>query len=224
MRVKTFVLAAAAALAMTGCGSDSTGPSSGGGSGDWLPLAVGNQWVYSLNGTWRSATDQDTVWTTGTFTVELTGETTHEQGFSLFVVRDVSTTTMNNGDTSFTYTDTTFSYTRNDGSEVQTYDDLVSTDYTTILRLPLTVGESWNPDPDEPTTVREVMSLSESVSVPSGSFSGCARIRDTDTQFPDNYIDFYFARGVGSVYEQAVIQDEFGTGEYIVQLTSYSVN
>lgn len=89
--------------------------------------------------------------------------------------------------------------------------------------LPLEVGNSWYTYQDS-SIVREVLSLSASVTVPAGSFSDCAHMEDTDTSSTDYSLDSYLHQGVGMVKQ---VQDDVdGPSVFHIEsdLESYTVN
>jgi hypothetical protein len=107
-------------------------------------------------------------------------------------------------DTSFTVTDTMEVYLRNTGDEMRGYSDTVTTDYEILARFPFTEGDSWQAWADS-TVTYQVASLTSSVSVPAGSFTDCALLRETDSSQPDYTWDHYFHRGTGFVRDSVTI-------------------
>lgn len=97
------------------------------------------------------------------------------------------------------FSDTSYSYTFDADSELIAYDDTLSTDYEIVMKFPPTLGEIWEPFTDS-IIVREVVSLSASISVPSGNYTACIYLRDTDTAEPDFLWNMYVAEGIGPVF------------------------
>lgn len=220
MRKFVIVLAVTLLFVIFGCGSDSTGPSA---NDDYLPLAVGNQWSYSLNG-YVTNTDADTIVITGSNINKITGTTTHQQGFQLYTVRDSLITIMTTPDTTFTTTTVTMNYIQETDTEIRMYDDTTTTDYELFIKLPVTLGDSWIPEIDEPTVTRTVLSLSASAIVPAGTYSSCANFRDTDSEEPGFYFDLFLSRGTGVVKYVINDTDSNGTVYMAYDLLSSTIN
>jgi hypothetical protein len=204
------------AVLLAGCGGSSSGPS---GPTDYYPLAVGNWWIMDLDGyvLWGA----DTVTVTAVNENTVTRTTTHAQGFDLYEIEQISTMTFTHPDTTFSDTDTTFTYIAESDSEVVAYDDTITLDHEVMLKLPVTVGETWNPYSDEPDIVREILSITVSVSVPAGSFSGCLHMEDRDPQAPDDEFEAWAAPSVGPV---RMLIDSSGVFHVEGELRSYVAN
>lgn len=211
-----------AALLLLGCGDDSTGPGEPG-EDDWLPLAVGNSWNYSTEGLMVSEGDSTDI--EGVFEREITCKVSHQQGFDVWELESMLEMTFHPREgSSYTVTDTSYSYVYLDDTELRLYEDTITTEYQLMLMLPLEVGDTWYPFPDDTTVVREVMSISASVTVPAGSFTGCSHVRDTDSTAPESESAIYFARGVGSLREVTDDIDEQNSLYIESVLVSYTVN
>ncbi len=210
----------ASLLIVFGCGNDSTDPSE---NSDYLPVAVGNQWNYSLSG-YISEAGSDTTIISGSNISKILEETTHQQGFQLYAIQDSMTTIMTTPDTTMTFTNTSMTYAHKADTEWRFYDDTTSTDYEIFMKLPVTLGDGWVPNTDEPTIMRTVLSVSETVTVPAGTYTDCANLRDSDSQEPDFYFDSYFSRGTGVV--RFIISDTDSTGTVYMSydLTSSTIN
>lgn len=178
------------------CGSDSTGPSE---PEDWFPLAVNNTWHYGLDGYWIAASG-DTVDWSGSFDRTVTALREHQGGFQVYELRTIMHLINTTPDTTVETRDTLYIYLRETDSEMQGYDDTISTDYELIAQFPVTLGDTWNVYSDS-TLAREVTSTSATASVPAGTFSDCAIISETDSSWPDYSWNTYLKRGVGIVYE-----------------------
>jgi hypothetical protein len=205
-------------ILLIACGSDSSGPSE---PGDWLPLAVGNWWQYELDGFWLTMYG-DTVDWSGTFDREVTALCEHSGDFQVYEFSTVMHSFQSTPDTTVEQWDTMYIYLRETEEELRGYDDTLTTDYELIAQYPLTVGDSWNAysDPDS-TIMYEVTSLSATASVPAGSYSSCAVLRETDSTLPLYSWDTYLHRGVGIVFE--VINS--GVLEYAeISLSAFNVN
>ncbi|MCK4505941.1 MAG: hypothetical protein KAW14_10005 [Candidatus Aegiribacteria sp.] len=205
-------------LIVFSCGSDSTGPS---GNTDYLPMAVGNQWNYSLSGYFTEA-GTDTVIISGSCVSKVLEVTTHQEGFQLYAIQDSSTTTLTFPDTTLTNIDTLYAHKAD--TEWRRYDDTTSTDYEIFMKLPVSLGDGWIPNADEPTIMRTVLSVSETVTVPAGTYTDCANLRDSDSQEPDFYFDHYFSRGTGVVRFLISETDSTETVYMAYDLTSSIIN
>lgn len=122
----------------------------------------------------------DTLAADGSFVREVTRTVTHENGLVLFELVSRFSMSVQLPDTVVVWSDTSYSYTFDADSELIAYDDTLSMDYEIVMKFPPTLGEIWEPFSDS-TIVREVVSLSASISVPSGNYTDCIHLRDTDT-------------------------------------------
>ncbi len=163
----------------------------------YYPTALGNTWIGQVDGMMIGG-HGDTSTVSGRTSSRIIGQTTHAQGFELWTLEEVDSLIYWSHDTVYTEIDTSLVYVSLSSSEVGVYDDTVTTEHEILFKLPLTVGETWTPYADYPTVTREVISLTDSVTVPAGSFSGCLRMRDTDLMNPTVWV-YYFAPDVGQV-------------------------
>jgi hypothetical protein len=196
MSVMKTVIAISLLLLLFSCDKDSTGPSD---PGDYLPLSVGNLWSYSMSGYMKTATIRDSLLVTGTKLTVVTGLTSHQSGFDLYVLKDSTTMSVTMPDTTITNTEVSIDYICKTDTEYRIYDDTVTTEYEILLKLPVVLNDSWVPESDEPTVTRTVRSVTSSITVPAGSYSDCVYLRDTDTAKPGSYFDLYISRGDGAV-------------------------
>ena len=220
--MKMMLLAAAAAVliaTLLSCGDGTTGPSPSPGE-DWMPLTVGNWWNGTLSGYAVSTTDADTTEYSGTSQRRITALLDHAGGFQVYEFRTIMDMAFTHPDTAWTIDDTMYVYLRNTGDELQGYEDTLSTDYRLMAPLPLTLSETWHPWADSTDTLNEVVSLSASITVPAGSFSDCAIIRETTTELPDFQADTYFHEGTGIISERTTWTDVMILN---VDLETYSV-
>ncbi|RKZ10060.1 hypothetical protein DRQ25_04325 [Candidatus Fermentibacteria bacterium] len=218
--MKKFAIASASLLIafILACGGDTTGPGPAP-EGDWMPMTVGNWWNYVYDGFTFFGTGTDTFDITGSAERRVTALLSHQGGFQVYEFRMQSEIILTNPDTTMVYADTQYVFIRNTGDEIRAYEDTVSTDYDLFALLPLTLGESWLTQPGG-TDESEVTSLSASVTVPAGSFSGCAVITQTDTAEPDYQMDSYFHDGTGIVRDFVKQGDQM---EITVSLETYYV-
>jgi hypothetical protein len=193
--VKT-VIAVVLLMTLFSCKKDSTGPSD---PGDYLPLTVGNQWSYSVSGYLKTG-NRDSIPVTGSKLMAITGSTTHQSGFDLFILKDSSNTVMTMPDSTYTTIKVETVYickVKDVGYRI--YKDTVTTDFELLLKLPVVLNDSWVPRQDQPTNTRVVRSVSSSVTVPAGSYTGCVNLRDTNTSAPASFFDVFISRGDGIV-------------------------
>lgn len=218
MKKLAFASVALVIAFLFACGGDTTGPDPAP-EGDWMPMTVGNWWNYVYDGFTFFGTGTDSFDISGSAERRVMALLGHQGGFQVYEFRSQSEMILTNPDTTMVYADTQFIYIRNTGDEIRAYDDTVSTDYNLVALLPLTLGESWLTQPGD-TDESEVTSLSASVTVPAGSFSGCAVITQTDTSEPAYQMDSYFHDGTGIVLDFVKLEDQM---EITVSLETYYV-
>jgi len=205
-----------ALLITIGCGSSSTGPTP---PVNYVPLTLGNTWNYSADG-YAYTTDQDTITITGTSTQTITAIVMHQQGFELYEFLNIGIITIITPDTTITSTDTTSMFIYETDTELRVYDDTISTYYELAFPLPVVLGDTWLPDSGDPTVTREVMSVTETVSVPAGTYTNCALMSDTDTEDPEAVFDMYFCPGLRNIRQVIADDDSAATSYMEVVLTS----
>jgi hypothetical protein len=216
MRYFIPLLFLASVLMTIGCGSSSTGPTP---PGDYVPLTLGNTWNYSVEG-YAYSPSQDTITITGTSTQTITAIVMHQQGFELYEFLNVGVITITTPDTTITSTDTTSMFIYETDTELRVYDDTISTYYELAFPLPVVLGDTWLPDSEDPTVTREVMSVTETVSVPAGNYTNCALMSDTDSEDPGAVFDMYFCPGLGNIKQVVADADSASTSYMEVVLTS----
>ncbi len=175
------------------CGKDSTGPST---PADYLPLAVGNQWNYSMTGYMKTA-DRDSLPITGAKVMTVTGQTTHSSGLDLYALKDSTCVVIPTRDTSFVRVSTVYIFKAD--SEYRIYDDTLTAKYGIAMKIPVVLGDSWVNDPDEPAHTTKVTSVTSNVTVPAGSYSDCVCISEMNADEPREVYEMYFSRGNGVV-------------------------
>ena len=169
----------------------------GGGEG-WFPMQVGTCWCFDLDGTAEYMGYYFDI--TGSRVLDVTGTAEHTLGFDVYVTLDtVIMTVMGMSDT----TATTW-YFHVCADMVEVYSDLYQTAAERLLELPLAVGDSWY---DAFYTYYEVISLSETVSVPAGVFSGCALVYSEASGDPV-WNNTWYADGEGIVQLEACYEDQ----------------
>lgn len=175
------------------CGG-SSGPQTP--TGDWMPLSVGSEWYYDADG-YMATVSGDTFDVTGSVTRTIPSLVPHIQGFDVYTLHTVTELEYVYPDTTIEYRDTVYAYETE--TEFRGYEDTTSILYETVVRYPINLGDSWKPYPDSLGITREVMSLTETVEVPAGSFGNCALLRDSDSVNPERYTELYLAKDVGPV-------------------------
>ncbi|MCX7994366.1 MAG: hypothetical protein N3A65_01145 [candidate division WOR-3 bacterium] len=135
----------------------------GGGEKDYWPLSVGNVWEYQSQ---TKVTTPDTTFTiTDSLKIEITGETTLNNGKKVFEA------IMSNGGGDTTYWEKTDDY-------VFIYDNKADTEPDTALVLPLEEGKTWNFHKDSLYTETIKIIGKESVTVPAGTYDDCWKAMD----------------------------------------------
>lgn len=192
-------IAMLASIALVSCGDGNGGSGPGSATGDWLPLEVGGQWDYTAQGWLKVPSEEDTFDITGDVDQVVVSLVQHSDGFDVYRIETYTELVVHLPDSNFVDTDTSRIYACNTETEFRAYDDTLTSTYETVLRYPLSEGDSWQPYPDSTSVTRKVLSITASVSVPAGSYSGCARLRDTDSEEDSIYAESYMAPGTGMV-------------------------
>lgn len=207
-----------------GCGDNDTpaGPQSGTDSA-YYPLAVGNQWVYNRSGSISVAgISLSTI--SGENVSDITGQISHGDGFQVYVQEyDMSDTIETAGQEVFL--DSTFTtYMNITDAGVYSYVSLAGSDSVGFVPFPLQVGATWQFS-EEPPMTGEILSLTETVNVPAGTFENCLEMRliwVESGNTVENVTDF--APNVGRV--RNVYTQSYGSMVTTVTsvLMSYSLN
>lgn len=69
--------------------------------------------------------------------------------------------------------------------------------------------ETWQTGDGEITNTRKVVALSETVTVPAGTYTNCIKIRETTSDDPIYYNDFWFSIQHGIIKEEATTAEDF---------------
>jgi len=160
---------------------------------DWFPLAVGNSWLYEMEG--FSVTDNDTTFYTGTRLCEITDLLTHEDGFPVYEMRTICVTPVDT-DAAESSADTTFEYLRNTATELRCYISPSLDMYDVWISFSMMNSEmEMRLESPAPMGIR----LEPTVVLPAGSFSDCSVI-----VYPAGYNgggteELYFHRGTGLI-------------------------
>lgn len=187
--------AAIAMTAITGCGDSSPTDNNPGGSGQLIPFAVGNKWLYQ------------------TVIHDSTGQQTQSKLDSNVIMRD----TMIQGERWFFFNtdDKTPVTNRSDG--IYLWDKLNHT-ARPFLKQPGTVGSSF-----EVNSQRFVLvSTSAGVNVPAGFYT-CYQLRLTDQNNPNVVGTISLAPGVGPVKIEAVTTKTDGSLKGSIRMELKSV-
>jgi len=185
----------------------------------YYPMALGNTWIGQVDGMMVGG-HGDTSTVTGRTSSRVIGQTTHSQGFELWTLEDVDSLIYCSPNTLYTVIDTSLAYVSLTDYEVNVYDDTITAEHEILFKLPLTVGETWTPYPNYPTVTREVISLTDSVTVPAGSFSDCLLMRD-DNSMGSAVWNYYFAPDIG----QARMTADSGLSSHVSErLMSFVIN
>lgn len=187
-----------------------------GGEAVYFPLAVGNQWEYSITQT-ITLTSPDTTWdNTGNSVTEITGETTLDNDNP--VLEQVTTTTWD--DTLMTDTiDTTYIEETEDYMLI--YNNKADTDPDTSLMLPIEVANTWTVYSDSADTMTAYVVAKAIVTVPAGSYDDCWQIEYT---FGGGVNTDWFAPDFGIVRHKYDKIDASSTIEFIKELESVTIN
>ena len=208
-----------------GCG-DSTSPSGpqAGSDSAYYPLSVGNQWVYSRSGSVSVAgISFSTI--SGENITDITGQVSHGDGFLVYVQENDMSDTIDTAGQVVVLDSTFTTYMNITDAGLYSYVSLAGADSVGFVPFPLEVGATWQFS-DEPPMTGEILSLSETVAVPGGTFESCLEMKltwvDATGLTVINVTDF--APNVGRV--RNVYTQTYGTmvTTIISVLMSYSVN
>ncbi len=196
--MKKLLLLIPLVVLIVGCGSDEEGTV-------FYPLSVGNEWNYNMSMT--RTTPTDTTVETGSDKLEITAETTLDNGTAVFewVLTITFDDTLMPDIIDTSYIEETEDY-------ILQYDakaDTVPSD--TMLALPLETGKTW--------ADYEVMGQ-EDVTVPAGTFNDCWEVREVDDEFT---LYVYWAPDVGAVRLNDNAVDADTTYEMLMELETYTV-
>jgi len=175
--MKKLLLLVPLIVFIIGCGAEAV---------NYFPLAVGNVWDYIM--TMTVTTPTDTLEATGSQNVEITEETTLDDGTEVFEYVTITTTIFDPD----TFVDTTIVYIEETDDYIRGYESKDDTIPDTFAELPIEDGNTWDVNDDESAVVLGKVD----VSVPAGDYDDCWEIGyiiDNDTTYN------YFADGVGTV-------------------------
>lgn len=68
----------------------------------------------------------------------------------------------------------------------------------------------------------EVTSLAAAAATPAGTYENCALIRETNTELPNDYWDYYYADGTGEVLREVHTVTAEYTGDAAYELAEYT--
>lgn len=205
------------------CGDNNPAGSSAGEDAKYFPLAVGNEWVFSRDGTMSlSGTQIATI--TGSCTTEITGTATHSDKFEVFVQEYAVTDTIEMyGDTIITdSTLTTYIRVTDDG--LYGYAHLTDTDSSWVIPFPLQESATWDFS-DAPPITASILSMNANVTVTAGSFENCLEIQlilSDSGNILTSTIDF--AENVGKLRTIYIQTYQNSTTTITDDLESFTVN
>jgi|UniRef100_A0A7V3RIE9 hypothetical protein len=182
----------------------------GGGEKDYFPIAVGNVWNYQSTSTTKMP--DTTITTVDTTKVEVTGETTLNNGTKVFEVVAKGKQ----------YADT--SYFEKTDDYIFVYEDKSSTTPDTAFVLPLEENKSWNVHKDTSYTETRKIITKESVTVPAGTYDDCWKVMDifTDGTIAEtSYV--WLAPDVGQVKMTFTEQDTNFTVDVKLELLNATI-
>jgi hypothetical protein len=167
---------------------------------DWYPVDAGLAWEYAISGT--QSLGADTADVSGSMSRRVLGVVRHSAGFPVSMIASSATFTFTprNAEEPTTAVICDTFYVHATDSLILRYQSLDSPESLRLMVLPLEVGAFWFSHPSVPIK-DEVAGLDETVTVPAGTFTGCAHIHEpfTASEAAGSYNDFYFADGVGVV-------------------------
>jgi hypothetical protein len=192
--VKKLLLLIPIIVLIIGCGGDDVT--------NYFPLTVGNEWNYDMT---MTMTDPDTTTTeTGTVELEITAETTLDNGTEVFEMIMIMTEITTFADTS--YIEETEDYLLQYSNKAATVPN------DTMLALPLETGKTW--------ADCEVMGKKD-ITVPAETFKDCWEIRGIDNS---DTMYMYLAPDVGMVkMSQKVAETDTTSYEMLMELETYTV-
>jgi hypothetical protein len=187
----------------------------GEGPGNYLPLAVGNQWNFDV--TYTMMMTSDTLLNTGTSVTEITRQTVLNN--SVVVLEQVTTNTWDDTLLNPNSVDTTYLFLTE--YYLLVYDDLADVDPDTSLALPFGTGNTWVVYADTTDTLTAEVLGRETVTVPAGSYNSCWNVEYSSLGQAQND---WFAENVGIVKHHMMIdQQGVATIEFTKELTSFDV-
>ena len=224
MKTAIFPLIILLISVLISCGNGSTGPSGPIGAVQFYPLTIGNTWDLQLNGIF-TADSLPLQEISGEISWIITDDTTHSEGFQLFNWQETSIREISiGGQTISTDTLIFVNYVAEVDSVIRAYDSPSVSIYRIWMKYPLAVGDWWwYSDPEFPSRIMTVLSVDTSITVPAGSFNECVYIRQTESELPDSYVDYFYAPGVGPV--KYIVHIELIQSVYhsLAEMVEYSV-
>ncbi|MCK5134060.1 MAG: hypothetical protein KAR40_18160 [Candidatus Sabulitectum sp.] len=221
--MKKFISVVLVLSFVVGCGDSSpAGPHSGSDSA-YYPLSVGNQWVYSRSGS-ISVAGIPISTISGENIADITGQVSHGEGFQVYVQEYNLSDTVDTAGQIVVLDSTFTTYMNVTDAGVYSYLSLAGSDSVGFVPFPLQVGATWQFS-EEPPMTGEILSLTETVSVPAGTFENCLEMRITWIEAGntvENVTDF--APNVGRVRNVYTQSYQSVVTTVTSELMSYSVN
>jgi len=208
---------------LVSCGGNSTGPSDPAGAQQYYPLTVGNTWNLQISGFFTSDSIP-MMDLTGEIDWIISGDSTHSEGFQLFNWQETSIIHYSIGGLpSYTDTLTFINYIAEVDSVIRAYTSPSTSVYRIWMKYPLAVGDWWYSDPEFPSRTMTVLSLDSSITVPAGSFDNCVYIQQLEPEFPDSYVDYFYASGIGPIKYIVHVEGTQYIYHSITEMVEYSI-
>jgi hypothetical protein len=183
---RALVLAAVTAAALIGL---SCGPA----ASDIFPLSVGSVWnmdILIMSGMTIASLD---TFETGTVVITALEKANLSSGEEVVKFKNDVTIHMRTPDS--TYSNTTYSYTREAGDWILSYSDLNDTTADTVMVTDPAVGKTWH----QSSGTAEIVGQ-EDVTVVAGTYKGAWKVKATMTQGGSTFDMYYwYAKGTGMV-------------------------
>ena len=178
---------------------------------------------------WWPTAANTTLTLEGTYKVTVGGTVTAQEVLMLTMTSLGGTATTSDGKTVHPFhainrvasmIDTAEGYTYLSDQMILNYENLSATaEIDTVFRLPLAVGASWRSSSKD-TTRNVIMSTSETVTTPVGTFSNCVRIRFTQgdpVSGETGFSDVWLAKGIGPVKTLTQYTGSFGGSTMVTE-------
>ena len=165
---------------------------------EYFPLNPGNSWSYLGEGNEYAAFTREVIYSEGNLY-----QTTEDNGGTV-------------SSTVYMVSDEAVEIVYSMGEEYDMENALTRQPNTSdvILRIPFEPGNTWK---SSDTVVYEIISVTETVVTPAGTWSNCIKVM---SQYPDSVIYRYYCSGIG------MVKSEFVSGDIIItsSLDSYLIN
>ncbi len=183
---------------------------------DYYPVAVGNQWEYSIVNTLNVTAFTDTTFSyTGTSTTTITGQAIFNniEAFELVTITIWDDTVAMTNSTDTSYVQATNDY-------VLIYEDLTDTEPDTSLVFPLETGNTWIVRIDSTDTLTAEVLGQETITVPAGAFADCWTVEYTYNGWTEQS---WLALDVGIVRDSMITDVQNGTSLFDKELLNANI-